>query len=64
MFLEFQTAEELAELGEDFDPPHPIVNIMIEMFDNVAVTFFTVEYIIRIICCPRKLKFFFGWEFG
>ena len=58
--LEFQSADELAELGEDFDPPYPIVNFLIEFFDNVAVTFFVVEYIIRIICCPRKIKFFFA----
>ena len=58
-FSEFQSAEDAAEFGEDYDPPYPVVNIMIEVFDKIAVGFFTIEYIIRFVCCPRKFKFFF-----
>ena len=56
---EFQSAEDAEEFGEDYDPPYPAVNVMIEVFDKIAVAFFTLEYIIRFACCPRKLKFFF-----
>ena len=59
-FPEFQSAEDALEFGEEFDPPYPAVNIMIEVFDYVAVAFFTIEYIVRFLCCPRKIKFFFG----
>ena len=58
--LEFQSAEDALESGEVFDPPYPAVNILIEMFDYLAVGFFTLEYIVRFLCCPRKCKFFFG----
>ena len=58
--LEFQSAEDAEEFGEEFDPPYPAVNFLIEMFDYLAVGFFTLEYIVRFLCCPRKLKFFFG----
>ena len=60
MFLEFQSAEDAEEFGEEFDPPYPAVNFTIEMFDYLAVTFFTIEYLVRFLCCPRKFKFFFG----
>ena len=64
-FSEFQSAEDAAEFGEDYDPPYPVVNIMIEVFDKIAVGFFTIEYIIRFVCCPRKFKFFFRfWEWS
>ena len=56
---DFQSAEDAEEFGEDYDPPYPAVNVMIEVFDKIAVAFFTLEYIIRFACCPRKLKFFF-----
>ena len=37
IFLEFQSAEDAAENGEVFDPPYPAVNLVIEMFDYLAV---------------------------
>ena len=58
--LEFQSAEDAEESGEEFDPPYPAINALIEMIDYIAVTFFTIEYLVRFSCCPRKIKFFFG----
>ena len=70
---EFQSAADAAESGADWDPAYPAVNTVIEvrshqpaasnvrqLFDRIAVTFFTLEYVVRFACCPRKLRFFFG----
>ena len=50
MFLEFQSAEDAEEFGEEFDPPYPAVNFTIEMFDYLAVTFllaFLISFFLR-----------------
>ena len=32
----------------------------IDVIENIVVTFFLVEYLIRLVTCPRKIKFFFN----
>ena len=45
------------------DPDYQImVYIMhiIDITEYIVVIFFLVEYLIRLVTCPRKIKFFFG----
>lgn len=42
---------------EEIDP-NSLFNRTLEYIDTVVIVFFTVEYLIRIICSPRKWKFF------
>ena len=34
-----------------------IVAKLLSIIDDVTIMFFTVEYILRFFCCPRKLRF-------
>ena len=53
------TFEEL-QLGEDGKSRYPLVNITIEAIDQFVIIFFSLEYLVRFICSPRKLKFLIG----
>ena len=33
---------------------------IIDITEYIVVIFFLIEYLIRLITCPRKIKFFFG----
>lgn len=35
----------------------PLLLDIINMIDHITVCFFTIEYVIRLVCCPRKIKF-------
>ena len=50
------TADELQE-DENGMIEFPTVVLIIEMIDNFVVVFFSVEYLIRLIICPKKIKF-------
>ena len=50
------TIEELQE-SQEGTSEYPIVIQIIEIIDHVVVIFFTLEYLIRLIVCPRKVKF-------
>ena len=50
------TIEELQE-SEEGNSDYPVVVQVIEVVDHVVVIFFTFEYLIRLIVCPRKVKF-------
>ena len=44
-------------LGQHFRPP----NTVLTYIDYVCYAFFTLEFIVRFIFCPKKLKFFLLW---
>lgn len=50
------TADEL-QIGADGNADFPLVVYVIEVIDNFVVVYFTVEYVLRLILCPAKLKF-------
>ena len=50
-----QTQPELED-----DSQYPVIYYVLTTTDTVVIVFFTIEYLIRLICCPRKIKFFFG----
>ena len=51
------TFEEL-QVKENEDPSHPLVMKILDIIDIVAFAIFTIEYLTRLLCCPRFLKFF------
>ena len=53
------TFEEL-QLGEDGESRYPLVNITIEAIDQFVIIFFSLEYLVRFVCSPRKIKFAVG----
>ena len=50
------TAEELQE-DDEGNSDFPLILYIIELIDNFVVVYFTIEYIIRLILCPQKIKF-------
>ena len=36
---------------------YPVVITVIDVIDHVVVIFFTFEYFVRLLVCPRKIKF-------
>ena len=50
------TAEVLQE-NTDNETVKSVV-FVIDVIENIVVTFFLVEYLIRLLTCPRKFKFF------
>ena len=50
------TVEELQQ-DEDGNIKYPKVAVTIELIDSFIVIFFTVEYILRLVICPNKLRF-------
>ena len=44
--------------NEDGEETHPVVLITIEIIDIVCVIIFSLEYVIRLLCAPKKLLFF------
>jgi hypothetical protein len=50
------TIDEL-QMDEEGHVEFPLLLNIISVIDNISIGFFTVEYIIRLICSPRKLKF-------
>ena len=51
------TIEEV-QVNEDEEPAYPILIQVIDIVDMVTVAIFSLEYLIRLLCCPRKLVFF------
>ena len=44
------------------DPDYEVLEYVIftiDIVEYIVVSFFLVEYVIRLITCPRKIKFFF-----
>ena len=37
---------------------YPTVVFIIEMIDNFVVIFFTIEFVIRLLVCPNKIRSF------
>ena len=50
------TAEELQE-DQNGESDWPIVVMIIEFIDNFVVVFFSIEFVVRLILCPNKIKF-------
>ena len=50
------TAEELQE-DEQGHTDYPTIILVIEMIDNFVIVFFSLEFVIRLVICPRKVKF-------
>ena len=50
------TFEEL-QRDEHGEFRYPMINTCIEIIDHVVITFFTIEYLVRLVCSPRKIKF-------
>ena len=40
------------------DSKYPVIVLILEIIDDAAVVFFTLEYVIRFMCSPRKWRFF------
>ena len=38
----------------------PSISITLETVDNVALAFFTLEYVVRLLCAPNLKKFLFN----
>ena len=36
---------------------YPTVVFVIEMIDNIVVIFFTVEFLVRLLVCPNKMRY-------
>ena len=51
------TLEELQVTGDKEQAKSEVIKL-IDIVDMVAVGIFTLEYFTRLLCCPRKLKFF------
>ena len=49
-------ADEL-QMGADGSSEWPIVVFIIEMTDNFVIVFFSLEFVVRLIICPNKIKF-------
>eukprot|EP00090_Calanus_glacialis_P034773 TRINITY_DN5878_c0_g1_i2.p1 TRINITY_DN5878_c0_g1~~TRINITY_DN5878_c0_g1_i2.p1 ORF type:complete len:413 (+),score=103.17 TRINITY_DN5878_c0_g1_i2:287-1525(+) len=50
------TFDEL-QINEVGEFRYPMINTIIEAIDHIVITFFSIEYLVRFICSPRKLKF-------
>ena len=50
------TFEEL-QINEAGEFRYPLVNTIIVAIDHIVITFFSIEYLVRFICSPRKLRF-------
>ena len=50
------TADELKKDAEG-NVEYPTVVFIIDMLDNFVIIFFSIEYVIRLIASPRKIKF-------
>ena len=35
---------------------YPTVVLIIEMIDNFVVIFFTIEFVVRLLVCPNKIR--------
>ena len=44
---------------ETGDEEFEIVTLIISSIDQICATFFAIEYFIRFVFCPKKVKFFF-----
>ena len=49
-----QTLPDFEEGSTEF----PIIVAILTKIDEAAVIFFTIEYLTRFICCPKKWRFF------
>ena len=38
---------------------YPEMTFIIDLVDNVCAVYFAMEYFMRLICSPKKIKFFF-----
>ncbi len=50
------TMEDFKEESEK--DANSVTNIILDYIDTVAIIFFTIEYVLRFSCAPRKWKFF------
>ena len=50
------TVEELQE-DEEGNIEYPNIAFTIELIDSFIVLFFTVEYFLRLVICPNKVRF-------
>ena len=50
------TADEL-QMDAEGESEWPVVVLIIEMTDNFVIVFFSLEFVIRLLICPNKLKF-------
>ena len=39
---------------------YPEMTFIIDLVDNVCAVYFALEYFMRLICSPKKIKFFFS----
>ena len=39
---------------------YPEMTFIIDLVDNVCAVYFALEYFLRLICSPKKIKFFFS----
>ena len=45
------------QVSDDGKMEYPVVITVIDIIDHVVVIFFTFEYLVRLLVCPRKIKF-------
>ena len=50
------TIDEL-QVNDDGEVEYPYLLYAIEIIDHITICFFTIEYVVRVTCAPRKLKF-------
>ena len=50
------TAEEL-QVDENGGSDWPVVVMIIQFTDNFVVVFFSLEFVVRLLLCPNKIKF-------
>ena len=52
------TIEELQE-DEEGKSDYPIIVAIIHLIDNFVIIFFTIEFVVRLIVCPNKIRSFY-----
>ena len=57
LFMQFLPHQELQEDDQGLVEYH-ILAYIIDLIDNFVVVFFSLEYLIRLVICPNKFKFF------
>ena len=50
------TADEL-QVDETGEMEWPVIVFIIELTDNFVIVFFTLEFLVRLLICPNKIKF-------
>ena len=60
ILLVLSTLDEFQIDEETGTSQYPEMTFIIDLVDNVCAVYFALEYFLRLLCCPKKIKFFFS----